>query len=149
MTSCTKACEEKEMFCRNSELQKHNFEVDSNDEVLELIKKLQPNFKLNGTTIHDAVCKHNYGKDSVDTPCLSITNGFCLTSSSDKGKIFDCSNTIPTPASQNKARLCYCLKVGCGSHWAASCEECPQEHGKRWCNGECKWSDSTSKCISK
>ena len=49
MTSCTKACKEKEMFCRNSELQKHNFEVDSNDEVLELIKKLQPNFKLNGT----------------------------------------------------------------------------------------------------
>ena len=49
MTSCTKACEEKEMFCRNSELQKHNFEVDSNDEVLELIKKLQPNFKLNET----------------------------------------------------------------------------------------------------
>ena len=141
-TSCTQACEDREMFCRNSELEKHNSEVDSNDEVLELIKNLQPNFIPKYQE-----CSSTYGTYS-DTPSFSMTEGFCFISSSEKEKTFDCDR-IPTPAYQNKSRLCYCMKVGCGSHWAASCEECPHERGKSWCNGECIWSDSSSKCISK
>ena len=42
-----------------------------------------------------------------------------------------------------------CLKkvTNCGNHNAASCEYCPQEHGKGWCNGDCKWSNN--QCVEK
>uniref|UniRef100_A0A7S4IHY9 Glycosyltransferase 2-like domain-containing protein n=1 Tax=Odontella aurita TaxID=265563 RepID=A0A7S4IHY9_9STRA len=29
--------------------------------------------------------------------------------------------------------------VVCGAHHAGSCRECPQGHGRDWCNGECSW----------
>eukprot|EP00927_Polykrikos_kofoidii_P071517 TRINITY_DN6777_c0_g3_i1.p1 TRINITY_DN6777_c0_g3~~TRINITY_DN6777_c0_g3_i1.p1 ORF type:complete len:521 (-),score=71.40 TRINITY_DN6777_c0_g3_i1:96-1568(-) len=29
--------------------------------------------------------------------------------------------------------------VHCGGHTAASCDECPQEKGHHWCNGDCTW----------
>ena len=31
--------------------------------------------------------------------------------------------------------------VSCGQHTARSCVECPQGHGKSWCNGDCRWRD--------
>lgn len=37
--------------------------------------------------------------------------------------------------------------VLCGGHHAATCEKCPQGHGRGWCNGECSWSNG--KCIPK
>merc|ERR1719369_2129616 len=29
--------------------------------------------------------------------------------------------------------------VSCGNHKASNCGECPQGHGARWCNGDCRW----------
>ena len=37
--------------------------------------------------------------------------------------------------------------MDCGSHYANSCAECPQENGASWCNGDCKWCDGN--CQSK
>ena len=37
--------------------------------------------------------------------------------------------------------------VSCGHHKARTCSDCPQGHGKRWCNGDCTWVDN--KCIRK
>jgi len=39
--------------------------------------------------------------------------------------------------------------VSCGSHSAQTCAECPQGNGKIWCNGDCKWSNSTESCVMK
>jgi len=36
--------------------------------------------------------------------------------------------------------------VSCGNHRASSCADCPQGHGKSYCNGDCKWSKSTEQC---
>ena len=44
--SCTKACEDRGMYCKNTELERHNDEVDSPEKVLEMILKLQPDFNL-------------------------------------------------------------------------------------------------------
>jgi len=33
--------------------------------------------------------------------------------------------------------------VNCGGHRTPSCSECPQGHGKWWCNGDCKWESDT------
>ena len=38
--------------------------------------------------------------------------------------------------------------VSCGGHSAPTCGDCPQDNGETWCNGDCKWDSSTSKCIS-
>jgi len=34
--------------------------------------------------------------------------------------------------------------VSCGQHTAKSCTDCPQGHGKGWCNGDCVW--KTDQC---
>ena len=96
------------MHCKNSELERHNDEVDSPDKVLEKILKLQPDFNL---TDIDGKCSSAYGK-SPSTPSFSSELGFCLSSSSDK--TYDCDE-IPMPLYQKKARLCYCKegKVDC------------------------------------
>jgi len=39
----------------------------------------------------------------------------------------------------------YADNVTCGNHNAQSCAECPQGHGKDWCNGECMWKRGT--CV--
>ena len=90
------------MYCRNTELERHNAEVDSPEKVLEMILKLQPDFNLTA----DNKCSSAYGKTSA-TPCLSSEQGFCLSSSSAKEKAYDCDE-IPYPLHQKKARLCYC-----------------------------------------
>merc|ERR1719153_900462 len=30
-------------------------------------------------------------------------------------------------------------QVSCGNHKASNCGGCPQGHGARWCNGDCRW----------
>merc|ERR1712080_385007 len=40
-----------------------------------------------------------------------------------------------------------CKKVNCGDREAPSCEECPEGHGRIWCNGECSWNSRTSTCY--
>ena len=37
--------------------------------------------------------------------------------------------------------------VSCGAHKANSCDECPQGHGRDWCNGDCKWILEENTCI--
>jgi hypothetical protein len=36
--------------------------------------------------------------------------------------------------------------VDCGAHTAESCEKCPQNNGRLWCNGDCSWNDHFDKC---
>jgi len=31
------------------------------------------------------------------------------------------------------------VAVSCGNHKASNCGGCPQGHGARWCNGDCRW----------
>jgi hypothetical protein len=38
--------------------------------------------------------------------------------------------------------------LSCGSHKADICGECPQGHGRLWCNGDCEWDDSSNICVS-
>jgi len=38
--------------------------------------------------------------------------------------------------------------VSCGGHFASTCGDCPQDMGESWCNGDCDWDESTSKCIN-
>ncbi|CAE7470933.1 unnamed protein product [Symbiodinium sp. CCMP2456] len=37
-------------------------------------------------------------------------------------------------------------EVVCGNHKAASCADCPQGHGRTWCNKDCFWFDEGS-CV--
>ena len=89
------------MICLESELENHNAEVDSSEEVVELIKKLGGN--LTSTT-----CYENYGSDA-DTPNFgqrqfSVNANFCLTSSN-QNKTYDCG-----ASSEVNSRICYCIK---------------------------------------
>ena len=101
--SCTKACEDRGMYCKNTELERHNDEVDSPEKVLEMILKLQPDFNLTAT---GGKCNSAYGKSPAQ-PSFSSELGFCLSSSSAIDKTYDC-DAIPYPLNQKKARLCYC-----------------------------------------
>jgi len=38
-------------------------------------------------------------------------------------------------------------EVNCGSHNALNCAACPQGNGETWCNGDCRWIESSQKCI--
>lgn len=39
--------------------------------------------------------------------------------------------------------------VSCGTTTASVCSACPQGHGARWCQGDCKWELATGQCVSK
>ena len=39
--------------------------------------------------------------------------------------------------------------VSCGNHHATSCSQCTQNHSSAWCNGDCRWSYSSSSCVDK
>ena len=82
------------MICLESELENHNAEVDSSEEVVELIKKLGGN--LTSTT-----CYEGYGSN-VNTPCFYPNN--CYTSSN-QNKTYDCG-----ASSEVNSRICYCIK---------------------------------------
>mmetsp|Transcript_3066 Transcript_3066/g.6374 ORF Transcript_3066/g.6374 Transcript_3066/m.6374 type:complete len:288 (+) Transcript_3066:575-1438(+) len=49
--------------------------------------------------------------------------------------------------SKEKKSLEAVKAVSCGGHFAPTCGDCPQDNGETWCNGDCKWDSSTSKCI--
>ena len=97
------------MICLESELENHNAEVDSSEEVVELIKKLGGN--LTSTT-----CYENYGS-KPNTPSFypdqssNVANHFCFTSSN-QNKTYDCGSSPNGAGYQNelKARICYCIK---------------------------------------
>lgn len=36
--------------------------------------------------------------------------------------------------------------VSCGNHVADTCQDCPQGNGPQWCNGDCSWNWSVSRC---
>ena len=38
-------------------------------------------------------------------------------------------------------------EVNCGGHKAESCNNCPEEWGVVWCNGDCEWINE--KCIAR
>merc|ERR1719334_1550561 len=38
--------------------------------------------------------------------------------------------------------------VNCGGHRAVGCWDCPQGHGRHWCNGECIWYRYEHECGS-
>ena len=97
--SCTASCENVGMFCHNSDLKKHNSEVSTSPKVAKLITKL-------GGSLKNTTCDPAFGT-AADTPNFSVTGGWCVSSSGDKAKVYDCE-VSPYPNSQNKARLCYC-----------------------------------------
>ena len=35
--------------------------------------------------------------------------------------------------------------VSCGGHSTGTCNDCPQGHGRSWCNGDCSWVDE--RCV--
>ena len=39
--------------------------------------------------------------------------------------------------------------VVCGGHSSPSCAQCPQGHGKDWCNGDCSWCEDKQECMDK
>lgn len=50
--------------------------------------------------------------------------------------------------SKEKKSLGAVKAVSCGGHFASTCGNCPQDIGESWCNGDCEWDSSTSKCIN-
>jgi len=38
-------------------------------------------------------------------------------------------------------------QVNCGNHKAKTCQLCPQGNGRDWCNGDCSWCATSSKCF--
>lgn len=37
--------------------------------------------------------------------------------------------------------------VSCGAHKANNCAECPQGHGRAWCNDDCEWNFEANTCV--
>ena len=38
-------------------------------------------------------------------------------------------------------------RVNCGVHSAPTCKDCPDIHGRVWCNGDCAWIHSSEECV--
>merc|ERR1712029_1093375 len=96
--NCNDACQKRGLVCTVEEMNSHNDDVDSSEELLTLIGSL-------GEEINTTSCSGAYG-NTEDVPNFSKTHNFCLHSSSNKD-VFSCSVNAP-PASQAKQRLCYC-----------------------------------------
>ena len=99
--SCTQACEKNGLVCLESELENHNEEVDTSEEVVELIKKL-------GGNLTAATCNSNYGTKPT-TPIFKSSTNNCFVSSKEN-KTYGCVDTEPGTDGHKKARICYCVK---------------------------------------
>ena len=101
--SCTQTCENNGLVCLESELENHNEEVDTSEELVELIQKLGGNLSTN-------TCNENYGSQP-NTPCFSPSYQKYCYASSKQNKAYDC-DAMPdmTVTAQKKARVCYCIK---------------------------------------
>ena len=116
-TSCDLACLALGLACREDELAAHNAEVDSSAEVLALIRRLEAS--TTATT-----CSDEWGATS-GVP-LFWPDGCVHSMSGRDFETFDCSRA-PTPAGQEKQRLCYCVDSQTGPQHARGL---PQ--GGRW-----------------
>ena len=87
-------CEENGLVCTEEGLENHNTEVDTSDEVKDLIQQLGGQ-----TSAH--LCDTSWGF-TTDTPVLDTNNGQCFTSG--QKAEFSCARK----PSSHKKRLCYC-----------------------------------------
>ena len=78
-------------------------------------------------------CGNHYATTCVDCPQgngASWCNGDCTWITD------QCTETLTTGAISSTIST---ISLSCGSHYASSCEDCPQGHGAAWCNGDCNW----------
>ena len=102
LESCDSVCRRNDLNCSETEFALHNHEVDSGNEVLNLIKT------LGGVTSAKSCASGDY-------PTVPLFNkeSFCMYS--EKGRkfrptTFDCTK-VAGPPDQKKQRLCYCHKL--------------------------------------
>ena len=100
--NCKQACKDEGLICLESELESHNGEVDSSEEVVKLIKKLGG--KLTKTT-----CNTCCGS-GANKPRFAPNNPNCYTSAA-QNKTYDCG-AMPDSVNMEikRARICYCVK---------------------------------------
>ena len=67
--NCDDACQAVKKVCSEKQLDRHNVDVDTSQEVLELVRKL-------GGTIGAIRCSSQFGT-SPDVPYYSTSGGFC------------------------------------------------------------------------
>ena len=95
--SCDSACSRKGLICTESEFLLHKNEVDSNEEVRDLINKLGG--KTNATSCRMENSKYRAVPLFNHERCTYTTTG-------DR---FRCTNR-PGPHAESKQRICYCHK---------------------------------------
>ena len=100
--SCTDACNKHNLECSEKEFYKHNGDVDSSDEVLNLVEKL-------GGKTSATWCTDTYGQ----SPSVPGINPEKCSHSAPKRSIltFECDST-PSPKYEKKQRLCWCNASG-------------------------------------
>ena len=100
--NCVDTCKLHNLECTEKQLQQHNVDVDSSDELLSLIES------LGGTTSAHS-CSGNFGTSKV-IPHYNPT--FCLYSDSTRSlSTYDCGKT-PADKGKNRRRLCWCHAPG-------------------------------------
>ncbi len=107
-----------------------------NSHALEKIKSLK-SFITNRNTCRNIVA--TFVNKSIVAP-LDIENSLLKNAIS-------CEDNRDVAIESNSWVISNCLRyVNCGAHFADSCAECPGDHGKNWCNGECHWNIHLSVC---
>ena len=102
MESCAAACQKVGLECTIKGLKDNNGDVDTNGELISLIKRL-------GGKITRTSCSGTYGA-YADVPNFSESRNSCNKAANVAHKTFSCSVSAGSPASERKQRLCYCSK---------------------------------------
>ena len=98
--NCADACSALGLECSEDGLYAHNADVDSSEEVLNLILNLGGNITAEACT---GTATNNAGGPLYNTEDDKCT----ISDASRDPSSFDCAH-IPTPVSKGKRRLCWC-----------------------------------------
>ena len=107
--NCNAVCNRKGLICTEQDQIQHNSEVDSCDELKDLIDDMNhadhDDGPISDYDLELKECEPDYGS-SPDVP--NCSDDHCYVSSSSRNVTsFDCAQE-PLPLSDNKRRLCYC-----------------------------------------
>jgi len=113
--SCESACHKKGLICSEADFRLHQTEVDSSDEVLNLIKN------LGGSTSATSCESGNFAAVPL------FTNANCMYwASITQPSAFSCTRQ-PGPKEENKRRICYCKSKETTASATTTAEKKPSE----------------------
>lgn len=102
--NCDISCQKHNLSCSETEMWRHNSDVDTSEKLAKLIDKIDKEANFSSCD--------NWATTASDVPNFSTLRNFCMHSKPGRPKdTFNCES-IPRPEREQKKRVCFCFLPG-------------------------------------